>query len=137
MSMMSHLVVPLKIIYRMMGDKDSSGQFNGTIPCLASNVGLKLKTMVCSGSKDTEAMDKLSGSVLGYKWDASKDLMGIKLTTTSQKRGKVSELVPILRWPTWQASGSLLTIGEVSSASAIPYTIHSASAPLTRSSLSS
>ena len=75
-------------ISRMMGDKDSEGQFNGTILSLAKGMGLKLKTMVRSGSEDLEAMTKLSGSVLRYKWDATKDLMGIKLSYNEAKKRK-------------------------------------------------
>ena len=53
---------------RMQGSLKPNGQFSGTIPALVNSVGLKLKTMVRSGSKDKEAMAKLSLTVLGYNW---------------------------------------------------------------------
>ena len=43
-------------VSRMMGTKDTlTGQFTGTIPRLLNNVGLHLKTLVTSGSRDKEA----------------------------------------------------------------------------------
>ena len=55
-------------VERMQGSLLSNGQFSGTIPSMVSNVGLKLKTMVKSGSMDQEAINKLSGTILGYIW---------------------------------------------------------------------
>ena len=56
-----------KQVSRMMGTKLVSGQFSGTVPSMAGKVGLKLKTMVSSGSTDAEAINKLSGAVLEYQ----------------------------------------------------------------------
>ena len=45
-----------KDVDRMMGIRDSkSGQYTGTISKLLNNVGLSLKTLVQSGSKDFES----------------------------------------------------------------------------------
>ena len=51
----------------MMGTKLMSGQFSGTVPSMAGKVGLKLKTMVSSGSTSTEAINMLFGAVLRYQ----------------------------------------------------------------------
>ena len=48
----------------LMGHKLPNGEFNGTIPAMACKVGLRIKSMVCSGSDDQEAINKLSGAVL-------------------------------------------------------------------------
>merc|ERR1711955_125324 len=67
-------------VSRMMGTKDPlTHQFTGTIPRLLNNVGLSLKTLVTSGSRDEEAITKLSGTALGYKWEPTIDEMGVKL----------------------------------------------------------
>ena len=42
-----------------MGHELPNGEFTGTIPAMAHKVGLKIKSMVCSGSDDQEAIDKL------------------------------------------------------------------------------
>ena len=72
----------------MMGEKDSTGQFNGTIPELCRSVGLTLKTLVASGSSDSEAIKKLSGSVLGYKWNIERDVLGVRFSFNESKKRK-------------------------------------------------
>lgn len=62
----------------MLGSLDSSGKFTDTIPKLLDNVGLQLKTLIQSESKDLEANKRLSGCALGYLWEPSTDFMGIK-----------------------------------------------------------
>ena len=52
-----------------MGHNFPNGEFTGTIPAMAHKVGQKIKSMVCSGSDDQEAIDKLSGAGLRYKWE--------------------------------------------------------------------
>ena len=78
-----------KDINRMLGSLDSSGKFTGKIPRLLDNVGLKLKTFIQSGSKDFEANKKLSGCALGYLWDPSTEVMGIKFkfNLSNQRKG--------------------------------------------------
>ena len=46
-------------VSRLMGHKLPNGEFTGTIPAMAHKVGLKIKSMVCSGSEDQEAINKL------------------------------------------------------------------------------
>merc|ERR1711867_259869 len=76
-------------VSRMMGSKDAeTNQFTGTIPRLLSNVGLSLKALVKSGSKDEEAIAKLSGTALGYKWEPTTDIMGVKLRFNPSKKRK-------------------------------------------------
>ena len=53
-------------VYRILGVKDSSSKFTGTISRLLDNVGLKLKTLIQSSLKDIEANNKLSGCALCY-----------------------------------------------------------------------
>ena len=73
----------------MMGSKDSaSNQFTGTIPRLLNNVGLSLKALIQSGSRDEEAIAKLSGTVLGYKWEPTADIMAVKLKFNPSKKRK-------------------------------------------------
>merc|ERR1712177_137085 len=76
-------------VSRMMGSKDThTNQFTGTIPRLLNNVGLSLKTLVTSGSRDEEAIAKLSGTALGYKWEPTTDIMGVKHKFNPSKRRK-------------------------------------------------
>merc|ERR1712112_571724 len=73
----------------MMGTKDAlTNQFTGTVPRLLNNVGLSLKTLVTSGSRDEEAIAKLSGTALGYKWEPTTDKMGVKLKFNPSKKRK-------------------------------------------------
>ena len=74
-------------VNRMMGKWDiTSDQFTGTIPRFLGNVGLSLKTLVQSGSTDVEANAKLSGCALGYLWEPSTDLMGVKIKFNHSKK---------------------------------------------------
>ena len=66
-------------VSRMMGHKLSTGEFTGTIPAMAHKVDHNIKCMVCLGSDDQEAINKLSGAVLGYKWAPKEDWMSISL----------------------------------------------------------
>merc|ERR1711873_265771 len=76
-------------VSRMMGIKDRlTGQFTGTIPRLLNNVGLHLKTLVTSGSRDKEAIAKLSGTAFGYIWEPTTDFMGVKLRFNPSKKRK-------------------------------------------------
>ena len=52
-------------VYRILGVKDSSSKFTGTISRLLDNVGLKLKTLIQSVSEELEINKKLSGCALG------------------------------------------------------------------------
>ena len=76
-----------------MGNKLPNGEFTGTIPAMAHNVGLRIKSMVCSGSEDQEAINKLLGVVLRYKWEPQQDLIGITLrfNISEQRKGKCQE----------------------------------------------
>ena len=77
-------------VSRMQGHLLPSGQFSGTIPSMVTSVGLKLKTMVRSGSTDEDAIAKLSGTVLGHIWEPTKDVFGvsIKFNYSKKKKGK-------------------------------------------------
>ena len=76
-------------VSRMMGSKNAeTNQFTGTIPRLLNNVGLSLKALVQSGSNDEEAIAKLSGTALGYKWEPAADIMGVKLKFNPSKKRK-------------------------------------------------
>ena len=76
-------------VNRMMGIKDiNSGHYTGTISKLLNNVGLSLKTLVQSGSTDFESNSKLSGNALGYLWEPSTDIMGVKLKFNPSKKRK-------------------------------------------------
>ena len=76
-------------VNRMMGFKDINyGQYTGTISRLLNNVGLSLKTLVQSGSTDIESNAKHSGNVLGYLWEPSTDVMGVKLKFNPSKKCK-------------------------------------------------
>merc|ERR1712074_238952 len=82
-------------VNRMMGAKDIvSGQFSGTLAKLLGNVGLKLKCLVRSGSTDVEAIKKLSGTTLGYSWEPTSDVMGVKLKFNSSKKRKGIRINP-------------------------------------------
>ena len=72
----------------MMGSKLPNGEFTGTIPAMARKVGLQIKSMICSGSEDQEAINKLSGAVLSYKWDPKEDQLSIQLWFNISKRRK-------------------------------------------------
>ena len=73
----------------MMGIKDiNSGQYTGTISRLLNNVGLSLKTLVQSGSTNTESNAKLSRNALGYLWEPSNNVMVIKFKSNPSKKCK-------------------------------------------------
>ena len=55
---------------------------------LLNNVGLKLKTIVQSGSTYVETNWKLSGCALDYLWELSIDIMGIKCKFNPSKKLK-------------------------------------------------
>ena len=76
-----------------MGNKLPNGEFTGTIPAMAHNFDLRIKSMVCSGSDNQEAINKLLEAVLGYKWEPQQDLMGITLRFNISKwsKGKCQE----------------------------------------------
>ena len=57
----------------MRGNFDSSSKLLSTIHMLFNNIGLRLKTLVKSGSTYVEANKKLSGCTLGYSWEPSTD----------------------------------------------------------------
>ena len=80
-----------------MGHKLPNGEFTRTIPAMACKISLKIKSMVCSGSDNQEVINKLSGAVLGYKWEPQQDLMGITLRFNISKwrKGKYLEPDPI------------------------------------------
>ena len=71
---------------RMQGIKNEQGEFTGTIPSMYRSVGLKLKTMVRSGSTDEQESAKLSGKVLGYGWNPEEDLMSVSLKFNISKK---------------------------------------------------
>ena len=72
----------------MMGHKLPTGKFSGTIPAMAHKVGLKIKCMVCSGSDNQEAINKLSGAVLGYNWSPKENLVSVSLKFNISKKRK-------------------------------------------------
>ena len=74
----------------------SLGQFSGTILSMSAKVGLKLKTMVHSGSTETAAIQQLGSGVLGYKWDPTWDLMSVKVKFNTSKRRKGLRTKPVL-----------------------------------------
>ena len=55
---------------------------------LLNNVGLSLKTLFQSGSTDMESNANLSGNALGYLWEPSTDVMGVKLKFNPSKKHK-------------------------------------------------
>ena len=84
-------------VNRMMGTWDvTSDQFTGTIPRFLGNVGLSLKYLVQSGSTDVEANAKLSGCALGYLWEPSTNLMGVKIKFNHSKKRKGLRIKPNL-----------------------------------------
>merc|ERR1712163_23274 len=90
-------------VSRMMGIKDPlTGQFTGTIPRLLNNVGLHLKTLVTSGSRDKEAIAKLSGTALGYIWEPTTDFMGVKLRFNPSKKRKGLKSKPDITFLTYR-----------------------------------
>ena len=63
---------------------------------MARKVRLIIKSMLCSGSDDQEAINKLLGAVLGYKWEPQQDLIGNTLAFNISKRRKGKCLEPDL-----------------------------------------
>ena len=57
---------------------------------------MKIKSMGFSGSDNQEAIDKLSGAVLGHKWEPKEDLMGITLWFNISKQRKAKRQDPDL-----------------------------------------
>ena len=83
-------------VSHMMGHKLPTSEFSGTIPAMACKVCLKIKCMVCSGSDNQEAIDKLFGAVLGYKWALKEDLLSVSLKFNISKKRKGKCLDPDL-----------------------------------------
>ena len=73
-------------IRRMLGYKLAYGEFSGTIPSMVKKAGLRLKTLVTSGSSDMDAINKLSGSVLGYNWEPKEDVLSVMLKFNISKK---------------------------------------------------
>ena len=80
----------------MIGVKLPYGSFSGTIPSMMKKVGLKLKTIVTSHSKDQEALSKLSNKVLGCLYDLVQDLIGVKFSFNPAKKKKGAKVKPDL-----------------------------------------
>ena len=80
--------VSQKNVNRMMGTLNISSKLTDTIPRLLDNMGLRLKSLVQSGSKDCEAKQKLSWCALGYLWNPSKDIIEIKFKFNPSKKCK-------------------------------------------------
>merc|ERR1712002_849575 len=85
-----------KEVDRMIGVRLPDGNFSGTIPSMMKKVGLKLKTIVTSHSKDQEALSKLSDKVLGCLYDPVQDLIGIKFSFNPAKKRKGAKVKPDL-----------------------------------------
>ena len=79
-------------VERFVGKKNEDGKYDGTIPQILKLGGFSIKSMVPSGCKDQKAMDLLGNSVLGYFWDATSDIMGVKIKVNlSKKKRKIAE----------------------------------------------
>ena len=71
-------------VQRMSGECNNPNnklETNGTLSQILSKGSLKLKTIVTSGEKDTEKIDKLGKNVLGVNWNAPSDLINIGIPT--------------------------------------------------------
>ena len=82
------------VIDRMIGVKLPDGSFSGTIPSMMKKVGLKLKTIVASHSKDQDTLSKLSNKVLGCLYDLVQDLIGVKFSFNPAKKRKRAKVKP-------------------------------------------
>ena len=64
----------------MKGEKLPDGSYSGTMRQILDIGNLKIKVMVSSGETDEAAKHMIGNKVLGYQWDATTDLMGVKFT---------------------------------------------------------
>ena len=86
----------IKEVDRMISVKPPDGSFSETIPSMMKKVGLKLKTIVVSHSKDQEALSKLSDKVLGCVYNPVQDLIGVKFSFNPAKKKKGAKVKPDL-----------------------------------------
>ena len=79
-------------IERFVGHKKEDGSYDGTIQQILGLGGFPIKCFVSSGSQDEEAIALLGSSVLGYKWSAKDDIMGVKIKVNlSKKKRKIAK----------------------------------------------
>ena len=69
-------------IDKMVGEiteKDGEFFYSGTVARVFDLIGMRPKVMVRSGEQDPRFLDKLGGSVLGYRWSAKEDEIVMKI----------------------------------------------------------
>ena len=81
----------------MKGDRLPDGSYSGTMRQILDKGGLKMKVIVSSGEEDEAVKDLIGNKVLGYSWDASKDVMAVKFVMhLNNKRGSKVRSSPAL-----------------------------------------
>ena len=61
-------------VVRMRGKKLDQG-YTGTLPRVLECGGFKAKALVCSGTRDSEELEAMSGKFLGLGYDPSEDVI--------------------------------------------------------------
>ena len=78
---------------RMKGAKLEDGSFSGTVRKILDKGSLKIKTILSTGETDEEVKSLIGNKVLGYKWDATSDLMGVSFSIyLCNKKKKVAPM---------------------------------------------
>ena len=83
-------------IQRMVGNKDESGSYNGTISKILSLGGYKVKEFVVEGDMSQADENLLSNSVFGYFWDPKSKFMKMKISLNLSRKKRNVRVRPAL-----------------------------------------
>ena len=84
-------------IERMIGSKDSDGNFDGSIPRILALGGFKVKEFVVEGDLEQPDENLLNNAVFGYKWDPKTKYMKLPISLNLSKKKRGVRTQPALR----------------------------------------
>ena len=84
-------------IERMIGSKDSDGNFDGSIPQILALGGFKVKEFVVEGDLEQPDENLLNNAVFGYKWDPKTKYMKLPISLNLSKKKRGVRTQPALR----------------------------------------
>ena len=73
-------------VQTMKGDKLGDGSFSGTLRQILDKGKLKMKVIVTTGETNDDLKHLIGNKVLGYKWNATTDEMGVGLPVNVTKK---------------------------------------------------
>ena len=84
-------------VNRFKGSRSTDGKYTGTFSRILGLGNLNIKVMVASGETDPSAMDLLGNKVLGYKWEASSDVLAVNFPVNISGTRRKQRLGPDLK----------------------------------------